>query len=268
MARAAKRQRQKDQRRARIEEEIKEYKAKRRRRLSINIGILALVAGAIAFIALRAGDEDTPAASTTPTPTPSPSPTATAVACDADEPPQTEKQTYSEAPPMSIDSSKSYVARIETSCGEVVVDLAEDKSPTTVNSFVFLARAGFYDGLTFHRVVKDFAIQGGDPTGDGSGGPGYKVEEAPPADFKYAKGVVAMAKTQEELAGTSGSQFFIVPGEGAGDLPPDFAFLGTVISGLEVLDLIVAVPTVAGPSGEQSVPAQKIYIEKITIEES
>ena len=101
-------------------------------------------------------------------------------------------------------------------------------APITGGSFKYLADKKFFDGTTFHRIVPDFVIQGGDPAGTGEGGPGYSVEEAPPSDLKYTKGIVAMAKTGDEPAGTSGSQFFIVTGAGAAQLTPDYALLGKV----------------------------------------
>lgn len=263
MAKAQKRSRKKDQRRARIEAELREQQALRRRRMIINLVILGVVAGLIAALIFRSRQDDAETASPTATPTSSP---GSSVACGGEKierpsPPP----AFQQPPPMTIDKAKTYTAKMETSCGTIEIQLADDQSPQTVNSFVFLARQGFYDGLIFHRVVKDFAIQGGDPQGTGSGGPGYKVAEAPPPDFKYVKGTVAMAKAGAEPDGTSGSQFFIVPGEGAATLPPQYAVLGNVTEGIEVLDKIQAVPT-GGDSGE--LPVETVYIVKVTIEES
>lgn len=263
MAKAQKRSRKKEQRKARIEAELKQQQALRRKRMIFNLVLLGVVAGLIAALIFRARQDDTDTASPTATPTPSP---GSSVACGGkDVKRASPAPTFTEPPPNSIDKAKTYKAKIETSCGTIEVQLADDESPQTVNSIVFLARQGFYDGLIFHRVVKDFAIQGGDPQGSGSGGPGYKVTEAPPAGFQYVKGSVAMAKAGNEPAGTSGSQFFIVPGDGALSLPPDYALVGRVTSGLDVLDKIQAVPT-GGDTGE--LPVQTVYIVKITIEES
>ena len=132
------------------------------------------------------------------------------------------------APTEKLNASKTYVATISTTCGDIEVTLDSKASPITGGSFKYLADQKFFDGTTFHRVVPDFVIQGGDPAGDGSGGPGYSVEEAPAEDLKYEEGVVAMAKTGAEPAGTSGSQFFIVTGAGAASLTPDYALLGKV----------------------------------------
>jgi cyclophilin family peptidyl-prolyl cis-trans isomerase len=126
-----------------------------------------------------------------------------------------------------------------------------------------LAKHKFYNGTTIHRIVPDFVIQGGDPTGTGSGGPGYTIRERPPKDLKYTKGVVAMAKTDQEPAGTSGSQFFIVTGPGAAQLPPDYALLGKVTKGQDVVDRIGAIST--DPSTNR--PDNPIVFMSISIDE-
>jgi len=143
------------------------------------------------------------------------------------------KTLYKKAPAITIDKSKTYTASIETSCGAIVIKLDPKEAPNTVNSFVFLAQHHFYDGLIFHRIVPNFVIQGGDPQGTGSGGPGYSTVDAPPKDAKYTTGVVAMAKSQAESAGTAGSQFFIVTGSDAG-LTADYAIIGNVTKGQDV----------------------------------
>jgi cyclophilin family peptidyl-prolyl cis-trans isomerase len=136
-----------------------------------------------------------------------------------------------------------------------------------VNEFVYLASKGFYNGLTFHRIVKDFAIQGGDPTGTGSGGPGFEVTDTVPSGFRYTKGVLAMAN-----AGTTGGaagQFFIVPADSAAsNFQPLYAVLGKVTSGLDTIDKLNAVKTVANSQGQMSQPAQPVYIDKITVASS
>jgi cyclophilin family peptidyl-prolyl cis-trans isomerase len=268
MAGADKRQRQKDQKRAKIEQEIREYKARRRRRLAINGVVLLVAVGAVALLVVKSQKSKNANATASPTPSASPG----GVACGGAKPPKGNTTPATSSPPMTVDKSKTYTATIETSCGKIVIALAAGSSPQTVNSFVSLARRGFYDGLTFHRIVPGFAIQGGDPKGDGSGGPGYSVTEAPPALTKYQNGTVAMAKAGAEPAGASGSQFFIVPGDKAASLngtaqsPAAYAVLGTVTSGSEVLTKIEAVPR--STSGEGSTPLQTIYIVKITITES
>jgi cyclophilin family peptidyl-prolyl cis-trans isomerase len=123
---------------------------------------------------------------------------------------------------------------------------------------VSLARKGFYDNLIFHRIVTGFVIQGGDPTGTGSGGPGYRVREAPPSDIVYSEGVVAMAKAGNEPPGTSGSQFFVVTSDSS--LPPEYALLGRVKKGLDVVHAIEEVP--AGPDER---PISPVVIDKIDV---
>jgi cyclophilin family peptidyl-prolyl cis-trans isomerase len=161
----------------------------------------------------------------------------------------------------ALDPEKTYTVTLVTSEGTFAFSLDVEDSPNTTASFASLVKKGFFDGLTFHRVVPGFVIQGGDPNGDGSGGPGYTVVDSPPADAKYTKGVVAMAKTSAEPAGTSGSQFFVVTGDDIG-LPPDYALLGKVTSGMDVVEKIGEL----GDAATQQ-PTKKITIEKATLSE-
>ena len=135
-------------------------------------------------------------------------------------------------------------------------------APNASASMVSLANAGFFEDTVFHRIVPDFVIQGGDPTGTGSGGPGYSTRDKPPADAAYTKGVVAMAKTQSEPAGTAGSQFYVVTGADAG-LPPDYAIIGKVTKGQDVIDKIGVAEV-----GPDEKPLQPIVIRQIRITES
>ncbi len=189
-------------------------------------------------------------------------------ACGA-EPPPPEQVLNFDAPVKQADITPDaeVVAVLRTSCGEIVIELDPELSPETVNSFVFLARLGFYDGQVFHRIVKDFVIQGGDPNANGSGGPGYVIpDEFPPNDFVYEVGVVAMANSG---AGSTGSQFFVVIGENARHLTNAFNVLGRVVAGQETLDRIAAVPTRAAPgSVEESLPLETVYIESVAIDVS
>src|SRR5207248_11635926 len=118
-------------------------------------------------------------------------------------------------PRLRLDPARTWFATVATSCGDFVIRLVVKAAPRTAASFAYLARRGFYNGLTFHRIVPGFVIQGGDPRGNGQGGPGYSVVEAPPHSLKYTRGVVAMAKSEIQDPGTSGSQFFIVTGPDA-----------------------------------------------------
>jgi cyclophilin family peptidyl-prolyl cis-trans isomerase len=169
-----------------------------------------------------------------------------------------------EAPKEKLSASKTYIATVSTTCGDFKITLDPKRAPITGGSFKYLADEKFFDGLNFHRIVPDFVIQGGDPEGSGNGGPGYSVEEAPPSDLKYTPGIVAMAKTQDEAPGTSGSQFFVVTGEGAASLTPDYALVGEVTEGMEVVDKIGAIQ--ADPN--TGMPAAPVIIKSVTVEES
>ena len=159
-----------------------------------------------------------------------------------------------------LDPAKTYTATAQTTLGPFAFTLDVKDSPCTTGSFAHLARGGFYNGLTFHRIVPGFVIQGGDPNGNGTGGPGYTVVDTPPADARYTRGVAAMAKTGTEPPGTSGSQFFVVTGADAG-LQPDYALLGRVTSGLDVVERIGRVPT----NSQTEAPLRRVVIRRITI---
>ena len=165
-------------------------------------------------------------------------PSRTAAGCEAVAAPEPKGEQRIEAPTDGLRRTGDYVATVRTNCGDFDIALDVENAPKTSSSFAHLAGQDFYDGLTFHRISPGFVIQGGDPLGDGTGGPGYSVEEAPPETLAYEKGVVAMAKTGDEPAGTSGSQFFVVT-ENA-DLPPDYALLGRVTRGMEAIERIAA----------------------------
>ena len=173
------------------------------------------------------------------------------------------KRSFSKPPPMTIDPNKSYTAVMKTSEGTITLALDAKTAPVATNNFVFLAQNNFYDGLDFHRVAKDFVIQGGDPKGDGSGGPGYTVEGEVPTDH-YPVGALAAAKTGSDPAGTMGSQFFIVTGSQGGTLPNDYARFGSVTGGLDVAQKIGSF----APASGDGTPTKKVKIEKVTIKES
>ncbi len=165
------------------------------------------------------------------------------------------------APTDPLAEGTSYGLVFETSCGSFTVALDTELAPDTSASLVALAREGFYDDTIFHRIVPGFVIQGGDPTQTGSGGPGYKTTDAPPAASKYVKGVVAMAKTQAEAPGTSGSQFFVVTGADVG-LPAEYAIVGEVTEGLDTVERIGAL------GGPDERPTQPVVISSVTVTES
>jgi peptidyl-prolyl cis-trans isomerase B (cyclophilin B) len=172
-------------------------------------------------------------------------------------------------PALKLDPKKTYEAVFDTSCGNFTVTLDVKRAPKTSASFVYLSKRGFYDNTIFHRIVPGFVIQGGDPLGTGRGGPGYSVVEAPPGDIKYTKGIVAMAKTEIEDPGTSGSQFYVVTAEDA-QLPPDYALLGKVTAGQDAVDRISVVrtdETNPDPSRRER-PVNPVVLRTVTITES
>jgi peptidyl-prolyl cis-trans isomerase B (cyclophilin B) len=227
--------------------------------------VLTALALAAALAAAGCGDSEkktaTKAGGAKPSTT-APAGTTTAAAepeCKKVRAPKAKPEGKLSKPTTKLDPSKSYTATVETSCGTFDIALDVKQAPKTAASFASLAGKGFYDNTTFHRVIEGFVIQGGDPQGNGQGGPGYKVVEAPPSGTKYTRGVVAMAKTEIEDPGTSGSQFFVVAGPDA-QLPPDYAVVGKVSSGIDVVETIDAVPT--GPADQ---PIDPVVIKKISV---
>jgi cyclophilin family peptidyl-prolyl cis-trans isomerase len=211
------------------------------------LALLALLVIPFALVACG-GDEKSAEDTTTEATTTS----ASSGGCETKERPAPKDVGNLSAPTDSLDASKTYTITFKTSCGDFTVKLDVEKAPKTSASVYALAKDGFYDETFFHRIVPGFVIQGGDPAGDGSGGPGYTVQDNVPQDAAYTHGVVAMAKTAVEPAGTSGSQFFVVTGQDVG-LPPDYAILGTVTEGIDVVDRI-------GKLGDASEQPTKIVV--------
>ena len=167
-------------------------------------------------------------------------------------------------PTMTIDQNKTYQAAISTSLGDITVQLLAKEAPLAVNNFVFLSQQGYYNGVIFHRVIKTFMIQTGDPKGTGSGGPGYKFADELPPSHSYDPGIVAMANAGPN---TNGSQFFICTGSDARNLNsyPNYTQFGQVISGMDIVQKIASVPVGPGNPGENSRPTKPPVINKITI---
>ena len=161
-------------------------------------------------------------------------------------------------PTSKLDASKTWTATVKTNCGTFAFALDPKNAPNASASIAYLAGKKFYDGTVFHRIVPGFVIQGGDPNGNGSGGPGYTVVDTPPSDARYVRGVVAMGKTGAEPPGTSGSQFFVVTGADAG-LQPDYAVVGRITSGRDVVARIGRL----GDSSEQ--PTSTVEIESFRV---
>ena len=170
-----------------------------------------------------------------------------------------DKKDATSADELNPDTTYSLV--LKTTEGSFTIELDQKLAPNTARSLVRLTRNGFFDGTKFHRVVPGFVIQGGDPTGTGSGGPGYSTVDVPPSDAAYTEGVVAMAKTQTEAPGTAGSQFFVVTGKDIG-LPPEYAIVGRVTDGMATVKAIEALGVGDGP------PSKPVVIKKATVQES
>lgn len=224
--------------------------------------LIALLLGALALGALAGcGDSDDDGGETTQEQAATTA-TDAEVACESVELPAPKGEQRARKPSQRLDPSRDWVATVTTNCGSFSIALDVARAPKTTASFASLARSGFYDDLTFHRIAPGFVIQGGDPLGNGTGGPGYSVVEAPPRDLQYTHGVVAMAKTATEPDGTSGSQFFVVLGDAG--LPPQYALVGIVLDGLDVVDAIGALPIdSADPQGSR--PLEPVVIESIEI---
>ena len=259
-----KRQRQKAGRQARLAAEQKTQKRKRTLRRTITIVVVAAVVFGISYAIFKPGKSTksatssstttTSASSTTTTPAPaggsgntSPAAITTSADCPADLKATLNKPSYKTAPPLTIDPSKTYTATITTDLGPFTIQLDPKQAPKAVNNFVFLAQHHFYDCVVFHRVIKTFMDQTGDPTGTGDGGPGYQFADELPktATPQYPIGSVAMANSGPN---TNGSQFFVVTGPEGEDLAPSYSLFGKVISGMSVVDAINAGGSAASSS--------------------
>jgi len=281
----SKRQRQKENRAARLEEERKAAQRAGRIRTARNITILVLVVlGPLLLLSFLSGNDDSDTTSTTgatattqpgvtTTTTPDQAPLATSfelfagqpTACGAEQPPVPADLTFEAAEDQAIPADATVTAVLATSCGEITLELDQELAPETVNSFVFLAREGYFDGTPMHRVLPDFIIQGGDPTGTGLGDPGYvPVDEFPDALTPYAVGEVAMANSGGP--GTAGSQFFIVLEENQLHLSLQFTTFGRVVGSEDALEAIRAVPLGFNEfDADPSRPLESVWIESVTI---
>jgi peptidylprolyl isomerase len=170
-----------------------------------------------------------------------------------------QRQRFDDAPPMIIDTAKTYSATMVTSKGTLEIVLDPLAAPVTVNNFVFLARWHYFDGIVFHRVIPGFVLQGGDPTGNGTGGPGYRFKDELPKPGRYELGSLAMANAGPN---TNGSQFFVISGPDGMRLPPLYALFGKVVKGL---DVVAAINDIGSPSGT---PRERVIIESVTVNEA
>ena len=282
-----KRQRQKENRAARLEAERIAAQRAGRIRTVRNIAVLvAVVLGPLLLFSFLSGGDDEPEAATTSTiattttigttttTTPEQARTATnyelfagqATACGGTAPPAPTEMTFEAAEDQAIPSDATVTAVLTTSCGDITLELDSSTAPETVNSFVFLAREGYYDGSPLHRVIPSFMIQGGDPTGTGLGNPGYApVDEFPEPGTTYDPGTVAMANSGSP--GSAGSQFFIVLEENQLHLLPNqFTSFGQLVGSAATIDAIKAVPLGYNEfDQEPSRPLESVYIESVTI---
>ena len=226
----------------------------------------------LAFALLAAGcggSDDTAGTTVTTESTESTDTTATASVgadgCSDVAVPEAREDGGATEPKERLDPEKTYKLVFKTNCGSFTVTLDQAKAPATSASLVSLAKSGFYDNTIFHRIVPGFVIQGGDPTQAGNGGPGYETVDPPPSGSTYTEGIVAMAKLGSEPAGTAGSQFFVVSGPNAETLPPDYAIVGTVTSGMDTVKRIDGFGDVNDPAGT---PTRPVVVESVTVEES
>lgn len=284
----SKRERQKSARQEKIEElrRLEQRQATRKRGLLIGLGIAAFLVFAIGFSVLSSDDDDdvattdeaaaeddgtTPSSepeddeSTETTVTTEPEVDAEPLPCPPEDGSAEPNTEFPAPPPTCLEDGVDYVATMVTDAGTIEIDLFEADAPATVNNFVYLARYGFYDGLDFHRVIPDFVLQGGDPNGDGSGGPGYQFEDELPEPEDYGAGSLAMANSGPD---TNGSQFFIVTSEkGAESLvqavggTANYSLFGQVTSGM---DVVAAIEADGSPAGT---PEVSHTIESVTISE-
>jgi peptidyl-prolyl cis-trans isomerase B (cyclophilin B) len=224
---------------------------------------IALLLLAPALAACGSGGKESAAAATTPdtgaqtTTAPAGNPPVGANGCQQVQAPAAKPDGGAKKPSQPLDTGKTWTLEFKTSCGVFTVKLDPKGAPEATASMVSLARAGFFDNTIFHRIVPGFVIQGGDPTGTGTGGPGYSTHDKVAAGAKYTKGVVAMAKAGSEPAGTAGSQFYVVTGADAG-LPPDYAVIGKVTKGLSTVERIGAL----GDQTEQ--PTEPVILYGVT----
>jgi len=219
--------------------------------------ILLLVAGTLVFLLFQNRNTEVKVQEQTQEKSSSPSATM-----QEEKEPVANFKRYDSAPAMVLEGGIDYSVIMKTSLGDITIDLFETETPITVNNFVFLAREGFYDGTRFHRIISGFMIQGGDPLGNGTGGPGYKFADEK-ITREYMRGTLAMANSGPN---TNGSQFFIMHQDYP--LPKNYVIFGQVTMGIEVVDAIAATPVVTSPSGEKSSPARDVLINSVEVLEN
>ena len=229
-------------------------------RLVVPALVLTLLAAGCGKESKKGSTTSTAAGGASTTAATTAAPATDAAGCEKVAAPKPKGPQHLSKPTLKLSPDKPASIDLDTNCGVITIKLDVKRAPKTASSVASLAKQGFYDGLTFHRILADFVLQGGDPLGNGQGGPGYSIVEKPPSNLRYTRGVVAMAKTQVEAPGTSGSQFFIVTGQDVG-LPPEYALVGKVTGSYNAVDKIAAEP-VSGPEGS---PLSPVVIKKATL---
>ena len=212
------------------------------------VAFAVTVAAALALAACGGGDEEDE------------NEAAATGGCEEVDAPDPKPEGTRTAPTEALDEGTTYRLVVETSCGSFTIELDQKSAPKTSASMVALARDGFYDDTIIHRVVPAFVIQGGDPTGTGSGGPGYQTIDRPPQNAQYTRGVVAMAKTATDPPGAAGSQFFVVTAADSG-LPPEYAVVGEVSDGLDTVEKIDHLG-----NAQTEKPSQTVLIRRVRVE--
>ncbi len=256
-----KRQRKKQGRQARQDAlRAQQQRQARKRRITAAVGLLLIIALVAAAFGTGGGDEENVSAGKGRSDRAGTDEAPRGDACPKADGSSPKKTRFDAAPPMCIDPAKQYTATIETDAGTIVAALDPAKAPKTVNNFVVLARHHYFDGLTFHRVIPGFVLQGGDPEGTGRGGPGYTFADELPEAGQYRTGSLAMANSGPN---TNGSQFFIISGEQGEQLPPKYSLFGQVTEGLDVVKRIEA-----DGAPDPSPPKAVHTITKVTIAES
>ena len=269
-----KRERQKTNRQLKLEEMAREARKRKtkRRALQIGIGIPALIVivfGLVRLLGNESSNSTSNAGDTTVTTIAGDASSTTiagattvpgsVVPCPAADGSSEKMSTFPAAPQTCIDPSKTYTIAVDTTLGSYTAELYPTKAPLAVNSFVFLARYHYFDGTPCHRIITGFVIQCGDPTGSGSGGPGYSFADELPATGEYKLGSIAMANSG---ANTNGSQFFVISGDQGIALPPQYTLFGQVTEGLDVVAALDAV------GSESGTPTTSVTINKVTVTES
>jgi cyclophilin family peptidyl-prolyl cis-trans isomerase len=266
-----KRARQKANRQARLDELAKEQRSQTIRRRALTWGglvVLFVIAAVLISVLFGGGDDDEQVEAGGSTSVATPTTTGEPLPCPPADGSATPTQAFPAPPPTCIDPAKTYTAEIVTSKGPITVELDPAAAPLAVNNFVYLARYHYFDGTPCHRIIAGFVVQCGDPTGSGSGGPGYQFADELPTDG-YAVGDLAMANSGPN---TNGSQFFIISGDEGAALPPNYSKFGRVTAGFDTT--VAALDAVAGPdptgAGDPGgvPPTEPVSIESVTITET